>query len=512
MISRPRGRRAAIRSDVSMEDAEPASADLTSFRVTGWTRSKASSNQDGGVADLVAFCERKASSPRASLKIYQSAREGDSLLISVKTASAQRFAHLDGFTFAGVNLVISEISRGVQSSIGSIQPSQNTSQPRTSMPSLSSRVPKPLSSTGNCFSAKPSTDIPFSTNQFTHTAADVSKIATSIPIQPARFLDEGEIGANFVTAFFPLYDSDRRLALQNFYDSNSSFSLSVNTRASRLENLEKLDSSWSAYIKKSRNLLKITHPPARMSRAHRGQELIYKEWSTLPATRHPSFEQNNTDKWLIECHSMPGLPDPTGTAAAGVGGLIVMVHGSFEEVDQNNGRLNSIRSFDRTFIIGPGGGLGGIRVISDILSLRAYGGLEGVLVDTPQQPQQPVPPQQLTQPTQPIQTQLPQFNQQSQQPQLPQLNQPPQQPQIPPHPEIRPGSAYEAFGLPAPSKPDEQLMKETRALELSFKTRLPLEMAGQLLVGNDWDVEKSFANFETLAQAGQIPANILLQG
>ena len=442
-------------------DASPSTG-LVAFKVTGWTNSKASSNPDGGVASLIEFLEKKASQPkRAPLKIIESAREGDSLLISVRAAGAQRFAHLNGFTFAGVKLVVAEINKGTQS----LQP---TSVPQSSQPPRGPRSTQPVSKSSNGFSGTVA-------SQPTQEAA---KVSTSIPIQAARFRDEADIGANFVTSFFPLFDTDRRLALQNFYDSSSTFSLSVNTHANRLETLEKLDPSWSAYIKRSRNLTKITHLPARMSRSHRGQEHIFKEWSSLPATRHPPFDQNNSNSWLIECHSLPGLPDPTGAAPGGVGGLIVMVHGSFEELDGTNGQVTSRRSFDRTFIIGPGAGLGGIRVISDIISLRAYGGSEGLAAEQPAVPQQP---------------------------------QVQQQPQIPPHPEIQPGTPFEGFALPAPGKSDDQVVQETRALELSFKTRLRLEAAGQLLVGNGWDVATAFASFEALAQSGGIPQEALLQ-
>lgn len=457
-----------------MEDASPSSTGTVAFKITGWTNSKASDNSDGGVASLIEFLEKKASQPkRAPLKIIESAREFDSLLISVRATGAPRFAHLNGFTFAGVKLVVTEINQGPQSS-------QTTSLPPSSQPPRGPRPSQPIPASSNGFSTTTPQQIP----------QEATKVSTSIPIQAARFRDEADIGANFVTSFFPLFDIDRRLALQNFYDSSSTFSLSVNTHANRLETPEKLDSSWSAYIKKSRNLTRITHPPARMSRLHRGQEHIFKEWSTLPTTRHPPFDRNNSNNWLIECHSLPGLPDPTGAAPGGVGGLIVMVHGSFEELDGISGQVTSRRSFDRTFIIGPGGGLGGIRVVSDIISLRAYGGSEGLAAGLTREPGP-----ETQKPQEPI-------------PQEPQVQ---QQPQIPPHPEIQPGTPFEGFALPLPGKGDDQLAKETTALELSFRTKLRLLAAGQLLEASGWDVAKAFASYETMAAKGEIPMEALLQ-
>lgn len=406
--------------------------DSVQYKVQGW--------QNASESSLIAFLERKASSPkRPPLKVLGHTRDGDSVIITVSSKVAPRFAHLDGFTFAGDKLVVQEISGSASS------------------------YPEP--------------------------------VRASIPIQEARFRDEADIGANFVTTFFPQYDSSRQVLLQNFYDANSTFSLSVNTRANRVETSEKLDQSWSSYIKESRNLTKITHLAARLSRSHRGQEAIFKKWSSLPATRHPPFDSNSNQNWLIECHSMPGLPDPTGAAPGGVGGLIVMVHGSFEELGPGGNQVIARRSFDRTFILGPGAGLGGIRVISDILSLRAYGGHEGIAQIT-----QPTP----TNPPQPQPSPVPQ-QQQQQQPIPPQQQLPPAQ-QQPQHPEVPAGSG---FGTPQPGKTETMLGHEVMTLHLSFQTRLKLQWAAEALEKNGWNLDAAVADVQKLA--GQIPADAFLQ-
>jgi hypothetical protein len=395
------------------------------YRVQGW--------QNGSESALIAFLERKASAREGSpLKVFDYTREGDSIIITVSAKVASRFAHLNGFIFVRSPLSIKEIS-------GSAAPRQEPA------------------------------------------------VKTSIPIQVARFRDEANIGANFVTTFFPEYDSNRQLVLQNFYDANSCFSLSVNTRANRVNSSEKLDHSWSSYIKESRNLTKITHLPARMSRSHRGQEAIFKLWSSLPTTRHPPLDSASNQNWLIECHSMPGLPDPTGEAAGGVGGLIVIVHGSFEELGPGGAQVTARRSFDRTFIIGPGAGLGGIRVNSDVLSLRAYGGPEGItdLKPPPTNPQQPelLPP---PPPPPPAPSPAPQ--------------QPPQ------HPEVPAGSG---FGTPQPGKTETMLSHEVMTLHLSFQTRLKLQWAAEALEKNGWNLDAAVADVQKLA--GQIPADAFLQ-
>lgn len=411
--------------------------DTVQCRVQGW--------QNASEGALVAFLERKASSPkRPPLKVLHHYQEGDSIIITIPAKVAQRFTHLDGFQFAGSQLSVKEVS-------GSALPSQ---EPPRQEP-----------------------------------------VKTSIPIQPPRFRDEADIGANFVTTFFPQYDNNRQLVLQNFYDAQSNFSLSVNTRANRVESVDQLDHSWSSYIKDSRNLTKITHLPARMSRSHRGQEAIFKKWSALPPTRHPPFDSSSDQNWLIECHSLPGLPDPSGAAAGGVGGLIVIVHGSFEELAAGSALVTARRSFDRTFIIGPGGGLGGIRVISDVLLLRAYGGHEGIKPLTqpppanPQQSlsQQPsVLPQQLVVPHQPLPL--------------------PEQQQQPQHPEVPAGSG---FGTPQPGKTETMLSHEVMTLHLSFQTRLKLQWAAEALEKNGWNLDAAVADVQKLA--GQIPADAFLQ-
>jgi nuclear RNA export factor len=194
------------------------------------------------------------------------------------------------------------------------------------------------------------------------------------PIRGPNFQDEGQIAENFLRTFFAGYDTDRATLVQHYYDEQSDFSFSVNTAAPRdpTKASDTAPQEWDSYIKGSRNLKRITQLPARQSRLSRGAQAIHERWSTLPATRHPDLA-TQPQKWLLECQSQPGVPDPTGASPVGVDGFLITVHGEFDEIDVSNGQVKKSRSFDRTFILGPGGPTG-VRVVSDMLTIRAYGG------------------------------------------------------------------------------------------------------------------------------------------
>jgi nuclear RNA export factor len=201
--------------------------------------------------------------------------------------------------------------------------------------------------------------------------AAVAEAANSpIPISGPDFRDVAQVGENFVRQFLSLYDTDRVTLLSTFYDAQSYFSLSVNVHAPRDRNHSSTIQPWAAYIPHSRNLTKLTHLNARMSRQYRGVHDIQKVWSGLPATRHPDIS-TQAGKYLIECHPQPGLADPSGQSARGVDGLLLIIHGEFEEEVNSNDK--GTRSFSRTFVLGPGAPGGSpIRVVSDMMVLRAH--------------------------------------------------------------------------------------------------------------------------------------------
>jgi nuclear RNA export factor len=285
--------------------------------------------------------------------------------------------------------------------------------------------------------------------------AEASKSKLPLPTLPASFRDEGQIAENFVKHFFSAYDSDRSTLANGFYDPESTFSLSVNISAPRAQDGNQSKAvPWDAYIKKSRNLIKITSLPARMSRSLKGVDNIRETWLDLPTTRHPDLF-TESEKWCIECHSLPSLPDQSGQVLCGVGGLIIMAHGEFGEVDVSTGSITAMRSFDRTFILGPGAGIGGIRVVNDILVVRAYGGHEAWKS-----------------------TEVSSIGVSSQ---------------------IRLDGLVlpdEGFGVAIPGKPNEQLQKEVLAIELSKATRMTLEYSGMCLEQSGWNLENASKMFE----------------
>lgn len=277
-----------------------------------------------------------------------------------------------------------------------------------------------------------------------------------LPILAPNFRDEASISEYFVKQFFPAYDSDRTALANGYYDAQSTFSLSINTSAPRsLEDMTHQAAGWEQYIKRSRNLMKISHIPARMARLYTGTKDIQDVFTTLPVTRHPDL-LSQPQKWCIECHTIPGLPDPTGQSVSGVGGLIVMVHGEFSEVDVSTGQTTITRSFDRTFVLGPGGGVGGIRVACDTLVLRAYGGFDAWKPDG-------------------VDAAAP-----------PHIQAAPPQHQIP---------IPEGPGLIGPGKSDEQVQKEALAVDLSRATGMTLEYSGMCLEQVGWSLEAAAVAF-----------------
>ena len=268
-----------------------------------------------------------------------------------------------------------------------------------------------------------------------------------IPVAPPSFQDQGEIAANFVTRFFLAFDTAREDALNVYYDEHSTFSLSVNTSAPRIQTAD--PPQWDAYLRRSRNLLKISHLPARINRLITGADAIRHEWTTLPATRHPSF---NTDrnKWLIECHPIPALPSEV---QGGVGGLLIICHSSWDEMNVSTNKVKQTISFDRTFVLGPGKQAGDVRIVNDSLCLRAFGGSDAWQLGTAVEP-----------------------------------------PDVP-----------EGYGIAALGKPDDQVQREAIVLTVAYRTRLTLKLAEECISSNGWDMDKAISDFERVKVTCALP-------
>lgn len=284
--------------------------------------------------------------------------------------------------------------------------------------------------------------------QVVRTETELAAAVTKLPlaILAADFRDEAQIAENFLKNFFKAFDTDRTALAKQYYDAQSVFSLSVNTSAPRASDAEVRGQGWDPYIKHSRNLLKITHLPSRMSRAYTGVGAISEIWAALPKTKHPDLITEFA-KWNIECHSIPGLPDLKNPTAGGVGGFVITVHGQFEEFIAHNQQNASHRSFDRTFVLGPGIAPGSVRVVSDIVCLRAWGGFEAWLPN-------------------------------------------PDGSTAAVHPEAANGIA-----VPELHKRNEQLMIEKMVLELSQKTNLNLQYARLCLESAQWNPDRALIAF-----------------
>jgi len=290
-------------------------------------------------------------------------------------------------------------------------------------------------------------------------AAAVANKRTPFPILPPSFKDQSGIGEKFLRTYFSAYDADRRTLASAYYDADSTFTLSVNTRSPTSQTKVP---SWDRYIKFSRNLMKTSTLPARMNRLFKGAKKIGDLWMDLPSSRHPDLVSEGA-KWCIEGHPLPGLPDPSGRSPTGVLGLIIVVHGEFGEVDVSTNQVTAVRSFDRTFVLGPGGGVDGVRVVNDTLCLRAYAGAEAW------KPQQDLEPNMATATRTPVSQQV----NGSGLPDLP-----------------------VAYGVLTAGKTEEQVKKEYLEIEFCKATRLTLQYSKMCLETIQYDPQQAMGRFE----------------
>ncbi|KAI1813377.1 hypothetical protein GGS20DRAFT_553630 [Poronia punctata] len=208
----------------------------------------------------------------------------------------------------------------------------------------------------------------------------------------ADFRDLNGVGEAFVREFVPMYDADRYNLAAKYYDEQSTFSVAVNTRPSHRGNGP--TPSWGSYIKFSRNHVKITHAPSRQQRIFKGVGQIQALWQQLPRTQHPDLN-THPQLYIVDCHAIHGLEDPSRQSLVGVDGMIITINGVFE--DQENGSTTiSRRSFSRTITLGPGApGRNPIRVVSDLLFLKSYSPLPAPTATMVPVPSNPPPKEQM---------------------------------------------------------------------------------------------------------------------
>ncbi|GAB7363824.1 hypothetical protein MBLNU230_g4390t1 [Neophaeotheca triangularis] len=462
---------------------------LVELKVTGWSKSKASDSQDGGVSSLVKWLEKKAStklgSRARSVKIKKSRVEDDALIISIPSEDFGSIIRLNGYAWAGVNIEVKKLGRDqkdhkaetqnlkemlkallearynadtklldltafgkeeilknksvfdkqsstekffpalmavleksfekdeeMYAAIESVSLSNNDLSDLNPVDKLSLTLPKlknldlsnnKLDKTGALIGWRKRfrhvqhlmlTGNPLEQNEPDYittvmkwwpslrmlngvqvrTEEDVTNQAKPVlpfPVRSPAFQDEGGIAETFVRNLFAGFDADRPALAAMYYDEQSDFSYAVNTRAPTDPATDGQERTpWNDYIRDSRNLKKIQQLPARMKRRFVGTKAIADAWAHFPGTKHPDLA-SEARKWMIEAHIQPGVPNNDGQA---VDGFCITVHGEFNETDKSTSQpTDKKRSFDRTFIIGPGGS-SGVRVVSDMLVVRCFGG------------------------------------------------------------------------------------------------------------------------------------------
>ncbi|USW54841.1 Putative TAP (TAP-C) domain, UBA-like superfamily, nuclear transport factor 2 [Septoria linicola] len=205
------------------------------------------------------------------------------------------------------------------------------------------------------------------------------------PIRTPHFQDENGIVEGFIRNWFAGFDTDRPALARMYYDEHSEFSYALNTHAPRdpLDTEKTQSQEWASWIQGSRNLKRLTQLPARQKRLLRGTQATIDAFAGLPKTQHPDLA-TEPQKWMIEAHLQPGIPDPINNTPGGVDGFFMSIHGEFTEPESGKKR-----SCDHAIYIGPGGSTG-VRVVSHMITVRAYGGTQAFQATAgPQTPPQP---------------------------------------------------------------------------------------------------------------------------
>ncbi|TKA67051.1 hypothetical protein B0A55_11068 [Friedmanniomyces simplex] len=499
-------RHASGTRDVAMKEERVSGAKggLVELKVSGWNKSKASGDADGGVSSLIKWLEKKASSRLGSrvrmVKIKKSQVEGTDLIVKVAPDDALGLLRMNGFGWAGTNVSVQRLGGPVQASSGASSEAEKTKgmlrgvlerryDLDTKFLNLSGLAQDEELKNQHIFDSKSTaskffpammrvlelsfdnpeernaavTSVSLANNdltdlaavttlsqtlpklqnldlsnnkfgklehlhswrrRFTHlqhliltgnpleqnepnyqkdiiswfpnlrqlngiqarTEEDIAKKTRTVdlpfPIRSAHFKDESGIAEQFVRTFFAGFDADRAALASHYYDNLSEFSYAVNTQALRDPNgTERSEpGEWEGYLKNSRNLKRIQQLPARQSRKFRGTKAVADAMAMLPITKHPDLA-SEARKWMVEAKMVPGVPDHTGASPDGVDGFLITVHGEFSELDTTTGQPKKRRSFDRVFVLGPGG-VAGVRIVSDMLTLRGYGGAQAFEPET----------------------------------------------------------------------------------------------------------------------------------
>ncbi|KAK6499364.1 nuclear mRNA export, poly(A)+RNA binding protein [Arthrobotrys conoides] len=278
-------------------------------------------------------------------------------------------------------------------------------------------------------------------------------------IQPSGVIEDQDHTNEFLSTFFPAFDTDRQLCVQTFYNHQSMFSISVNVSAPRLSGDTKHNiQKWDAYIPKSRNMVRLRNPTAIKDRCAKGPTAILKIWNTLPRTFH---DVTDPLKWNYDSRNI-SYEDTVG--------MLLTVHGEYEEPE--NVAMEGIaskRSFTRTILVLPNGA-GGYLVRRDMLLVRAYGGSSAWQAAT-LMPQPPPPPQ--------------------------------------PQPQPVVAQVTEQAAVQPVADPKEQMLQMIQ--QLISQTGLTPKFAEMCLEQTGWDLTKAMHAFNKVRASGSLPPDALAQ-
>ncbi|KAL8666707.1 MAG: hypothetical protein Q9202_001245 [Teloschistes flavicans] len=189
-----------------------------------------------------------------------------------------------------------------------------------------------------------------------------------------NFQDQDHIAENAIRQLINGMDKDRGSLARTLYDDESTFSLSYNPSPPLL--LTAQSASWEPHLHQDRNLQNVSQLGPRIQRMAKGIKAIEEALKLLPPTRHADLV-TESNKYSFDCTPVPGIPDPKVQNASGVLGFKVDIRGSFDEINNTTNKFVT-RSFDRVLILGPGAKAGTVRIVSDMLMLRAEGGHEAL--------------------------------------------------------------------------------------------------------------------------------------
>ncbi|KAK6460093.1 nuclear mRNA export, poly(A)+RNA binding protein [Scheffersomyces coipomensis] len=212
-------------------------------------------------------------------------------------------------------------------------------------------------------------------------------LSFGFPSGGSMFFQDDEIrnmATNFISNYLNLWDSNRA-DLMVLYQAESQFSMQVDTSHPYLLESKTNNSAgtdFGYYLPNSRNLTRVSSAKTRSSRVAVGQEQIFKAFSQLPKTKHDLLAK--PENFSVESYRY-----------SQVNGVIITIHGSFNETDKPDnldGLQSSVpsgprnrfaynqnkkaialghKSFDRTLVVIPAPN-GAMIVASDLLLIRPF--------------------------------------------------------------------------------------------------------------------------------------------